>query len=126
MGKPVQGCVIELVTTLGSGLKGPWVDVPGAGPCGRWERGSLETMSIAFTHLTWFMLPRALLLLHRQVHRQGQGIWGQEKVLHSSGGRCLQLVAAVMGAEKAGKGYVRQGSRCVRYFLLPEGLLCWC
>lgn len=59
VGRPVQGCVIELVTTVGSGLKGPWVDVPGAGPCGRWERGLLVTMSIAFTHLIWFMLPRA-------------------------------------------------------------------
>lgn len=59
VGKPVQGNVIELVNTVGSGLKGPWVDVPGAGLCGGWERGSLVTMSIAFTHLTWFMLQRA-------------------------------------------------------------------
>ena len=105
---------------------GQWVDVPGAGPCGRWERGLLVTMSIAFTHLTWFMIPRAWLLIHRQVHRRGQSIWGQERESHSWGGRCLQLVAAVMGAEKTGKEYVRQGSRRVHHFLLPEGLLCWC
>lgn len=124
VGKPVQGYVIELVNTVGR--EGPWVDVPGAGPCGGWERESLVTMSIAFTHLTWFMLPRAWLLGHRQVHRQGQGICGQEKELHSWGGRCLQLVAAVMGVEKAGKRHVRQGLRCVHHFLLSEGLLCWC
>lgn len=44
---------------------------------------------------------------------------GQGRESHSWGGRCLQLVAAVTGAEKAGKGYVRQGSRRVHHFLLP-------
>ena len=55
--------------------------------------------SLRPSHLV--LVAEGLTMWPRVVHRQGRGIW-QERETHSWGGRCLQLVAAVMGAGKEG------------------------